>query len=319
MIMPGPEEDGVRSTGGQVDDMTMALIDSANDRTEEGQEQISQALFDLGKHKPALVLSCCYSYLKKHTKLAQEHRVILLQCMERIVKETLDQIGTGLATDLIKLGAQEMTCSKEVVPDWQNAASGLLVALGAQYCDEVMAEMFERFQPGTLPHYFVVRTIGNLAQANVYRMVPHLTAVLSTTLPMLGMVKHDNMKWVFSSALSKFSEAIIEYCANIDKAPDQTITKDRFSQEIGSAFDVLFSTWLQSKEAKIFGAHPKLRLTIVEAMGHMTHLMAKEKLEEVLPRVLQGILGLYKKHPEPFHITQGLCNVLDAVCTEWNT
>ncbi|XP_061166579.1 maestro heat-like repeat-containing protein family member 1 isoform X3 [Saccostrea echinata] len=312
MIMPGPEEDGVRSTGGQVDDMTMALIDAANDRTEEGQEQISQALFDLGKHKPALVLSCCYSYLKKHTKLAQEHRVILLQCMERIVKETLDQIDTGLATDLIKLGAQEMTCSKEVVPEWQNAASGLLVALGAQYCDEVMAEMFERFQPGTLPHYFVVRTIGNLAQANVYRMVPHLTAVLSTTLPMLGMVKHDNMKWVFSSALSKFSEAIIEYCANIDKAPDQTITKDRFSQEIGSAFDVLFSTWLQSKEAK-------LRLTIVEAMGHMTHLMAKEKLEEVLPRVLQGILGLYRKHPEPFHITQGLCNVLDAVCTEGNT
>lgn len=40
------------------------------------------------------------------------------------------------------------------------------MALGAQYCDEVMAEMFERFQPGTLPHYFVVRTIGNLAQAN---------------------------------------------------------------------------------------------------------------------------------------------------------
>ncbi|XP_034336261.2 maestro heat-like repeat-containing protein family member 1 isoform X2 [Magallana gigas] len=312
MIMPGPEEDGVRGTGGQVDDMTMALIDSANDRTEEGQEQISQALYDLGKHKPALVLSSCYSYLKKHTKLAQEHRVILLQCMEKIVKDTLDQINTGLATDLIKLGALEMTLSKEVVPDWQNAASGLLVALGAQYCDEVMAEMFERFQPGTLPHYFVVRTIGNLAQANVYRMVPHLTAVLSTTLPMLGMVKHDNMKWVFSAALSKFSEAIIEYCANIDKAPDPSITKDRFSQEIGSAFDVLFSSWLQSKEAK-------LRLTIVEAMGHMTHLMAKDKLEEILPRVLQGILGLYKKHPEPFHITQGLCNVLDAVCTEGNT
>lgn len=49
--------------------MTMALIDSANDRTEEGQEQISQALYDLGKHKPALVLSSCYSYLKKHTKV----------------------------------------------------------------------------------------------------------------------------------------------------------------------------------------------------------------------------------------------------------
>lgn len=52
-------------------DMTMALIDAANDKTEDGQEMISQALFDLGKHKPALVLSSCYSYLKKHTKVGQ--------------------------------------------------------------------------------------------------------------------------------------------------------------------------------------------------------------------------------------------------------
>lgn len=59
------------------------------------------------------------------------------------------------------------------------------------------------------------------------------------------------MGHILCAALSKFSEAIIEYCANIDKAPDQSITQDRFSQEIGSAFDVLFSSWLQSKEAKV--------------------------------------------------------------------
>jgi hypothetical protein len=33
----------------------------------------------------------------------------------------------------------------------------------------------------------------------VYGMVPHLTAVLGTMLPMLGMAKQDNMRWVFSS------------------------------------------------------------------------------------------------------------------------
>jgi len=30
-------------------------------------------------------------------------------------------------------------------------------------------------------------------------MVPHLTAVLGTMLPMLGMAKQENMRWVFSS------------------------------------------------------------------------------------------------------------------------
>ncbi|OWF48217.1 Maestro heat-like repeat-containing protein family member 1 [Mizuhopecten yessoensis] len=312
MIMPGPDEDMIRSTGGQVDDLTMALIDAAYDRDDECQEQICNALFDMGRQKPALVLSSCYAYLKKHSKLVKEHRVVLLQCMERIIKEKLGDIDTGLAIDVVKQAALELTLSKEVVPDWQTAASGVLVAIGAKYCDEVMDEMLQRFQPGQLPHFFVVQTIGNLAQANVYRMVPHLTAVLGTMLPMLGMAKHDNMRWVFSAALSKFCEAVIEYCANIDKAPDQSVTKDRFSQEVASAFDVLFNSWLQSKEIK-------LRLTIVEALGHMTHLMAKEKLDEQLPRILQGILGLYKRHPEPLHITTGLCSVLDAVCVEDNT
>ncbi len=34
-------------------------------------------------------------------------------------------------------------------------------------------------------------------------MVPFLNAILGTMLPMLGMTKQDNMKWVFSSG--KFS------------------------------------------------------------------------------------------------------------------
>ena len=43
---------------------------------------------------------------------------------------------------------------------------------------------------------------------------------------------------------------------------------------------------------------------IVEAVGHMTHIMEKEKLDEQLPKILQGILGLYRRHPDPYHITQ---------------
>lgn len=310
--MPETDGDGVLPTGGQVDELTMALIDAAFDRSEECQDIIAASLFNLGRKKPELVLSSCYSYLKKHSKLAQGHRVVILQCMERIVHEELENLDKTLAINLVKQASEELTESKDVVPDWQTAASGVLVALGKKYCNEVMEEMLQKFQPGTLPHFFVVQTIANLASANVYGMVPHLTAVLGTMLPMLGMAKQDNMRWVFSSAISKFSEAIIEYIANIDKAPDPSVKKEMFSAEIFSAYDVIFNVWIQSKEMK-------LRLAIVEALGHMTHLMARDKLEEQLPRILAGILGLYKKHQEPFHITQGLCSVLDAVCEEGST
>lgn len=113
-------------------------------------------------------------------------------------------------------------------------------------------------------------------------MVPFLNAILGTMLPMLNMAKQDNMKWVFSSgrilentlpavqllmhqmflkmtpfdvcvspALCHFSDSILEYLANLDKAPDPTVRKDTFSSEIYAAFEILFNNWLQSRESKV--------------------------------------------------------------------
>ena len=63
------------------------------------------------------------------------------------------------------------------MPEWQTAASGVLVALGAKYCNEVMAEMLDKFQPGVLPHFFVVQTIGNLAAANGKLLHSHSNSI----------------------------------------------------------------------------------------------------------------------------------------------
>ena len=52
------------------------------------------------------------------------------------------------------------------MPDWQTAASGVLVAIGMKYCNEVMEQMLAHFKPGVLPHFFVVQTIANLSTAN---------------------------------------------------------------------------------------------------------------------------------------------------------
>ena len=49
-----------------------------------------------------------YMYLQ----LPQGHRVVLLQTMERIIKEKLDDVDTGLAVDMIKQAAMELTASK---------------------------------------------------------------------------------------------------------------------------------------------------------------------------------------------------------------
>lgn len=57
-----------------------------------------------------------------------------------------------------------------------------------------------------------------------------------------------------SPALHHFSDSILEYLANLDKAPDPTVRKDTFSSEIYAAFDILFNNWLQSRESKVRAA-----------------------------------------------------------------
>uniref|UniRef100_A0A8C1X300 Maestro heat-like repeat-containing protein family member 1 n=1 Tax=Cyprinus carpio TaxID=7962 RepID=A0A8C1X300_CYPCA len=264
-----------------------------------------KSILTLGNQQPDKVLSMCQDYLLKHPKLVVGHRVLILQTIELVVKSRIDDISYPKIKSVIQLASDEMTKSKEVVPEWQQAASNILVAVGNKYINDIMEEILSKFQPGVLPHFFVVQTLANLSNSNVYGMVPFLNAIMGTMLPMLGMTKQDNMKWVFSSALCRFSESILEYLANLDKAPDPTVRKDTFSSEIYSAYDVLFNSWIQSRESK-------LRLTVAEALGSMSHLMAHDKLEEQLPKLLLTILGLYKKNSEHYIITKSLCQVLEA-------
>lgn len=48
----------------------------------------------------------------------------------------------------------------------------------------------------------------------------------------------------------------------------------------------------------------QLRLTVAEAMGSMCHLMAGEKLEEQIPKLIPAILSLYKKNNEHYIISK---------------
>uniref|UniRef100_A0AAX7UGL1 Maestro heat-like repeat family member 1 n=1 Tax=Astatotilapia calliptera TaxID=8154 RepID=A0AAX7UGL1_ASTCA len=284
--------------------VTLALLDAATDKDSEVQEQVRKSILTLGKQQPDRVLAMCQDYLLKHPKLVVSHRVVILQTIELIVSCRIEEISPSRIKSIISLASDEMTRSK-VIPDWQQAASNILVAVGNKHINDIMEEILSKFQPGVLPHFFVVQTLANLSDSNVYGMVPFLNAILGTMLPMLSMAKQDNIKWVFSSALSHFSDSILEYLANLDKAPDPSVRKDTFSSDIYAAFEILFNNWLQSRE-------PKLRLTVAEAVGSMCHLMASDKLEEQIPRLVPAILSLYKKNNEHYIISKSLCQVLDA-------
>lgn len=43
---------------------------------------------------------------------------------------------------------------------------------------------------------------------------------------------------------------------------------------------------------------------MVQALGPMSNLLPSEKLEEQLPKLLPGVLALYKRHAETCHVSK---------------
>lgn len=182
-------------------------------------------------------------------------------------------------------------------------------------CVVQMKELLKLFSPGTVPHYFVIKTFGDFLPANPLAAVPKLREVLARVLPVLASIKMPNLKWVFATALGNFCDAILHYVANIEDvaaaaaaagstAPAvPAFTLDSFSSEIFPCYEVLFATWLTDKEAKV-------RLATIKALGAMCAVIARPNFDEQLPRLIPALLGLYKKEKQQLPITQGMCSVL---------
>ncbi|XP_029386983.1 maestro heat-like repeat-containing protein family member 1 isoform X2 [Mus pahari] len=292
-------------TGPYIKRLSFTLLDSITDKDPMVQEQVCSALCSLGDAQPDETLHACEEYLRQHDKLAHPYRTKILKAMETVLSSHIHDLDKDTAGAVILLASSEMTRTKELDCDWQQAAGSVLVAVGKRFTNQVMEEVLSRFQPGMLPHSSVLHTLANLSVSNAFDMVPFLPSILSTMLPMLGMAKQDALKVVFCCALQHFSESILEYLANLDQAPDPTVRKDTFGADIFGAYDVLFHHWLQSRDAK-------LRLAVVAALGPMSHLLPSERLEEQLPKLLPAVLGLYKKHAETFQISKSLGQILEA-------
>ncbi|XP_063232625.1 maestro heat-like repeat-containing protein family member 1 isoform X2 [Bacillus rossius redtenbacheri] len=284
------------------------LLEAAADRDELVREAVITSLRQLAKKYPSKVLRWAVEYRSNNPKMSVSHLAALLRTMELVCQERLADVDGDEVLQLIQFSVSEMTRTQEYLPSLQMPAAGILTALGKAHCNEVMEGLLKHFQPGVLPHYAVLHTMGCLASANVFGIIPFVKATLGTMLPMMGMLRTDAMRQVFAFALGKFSEAVSEYMANIDQAPDPTVKLDVFSTELSIAYDVLASAWIHSKEQKVVE-------TVLHALGPMVDVLPPQKVGEQLPRLISTLLALYRRNMNPHPVTQCLAAVLLVAVT----
>ncbi|XP_046989834.1 maestro heat-like repeat-containing protein family member 1 isoform X1 [Schistocerca americana] len=280
-----------------------SLVEAAGDKNETVRHAVSESLKKIARKHQNDVLDDIICYCKRNSKLPLQHLSLLLKTIENICQEHLSNINEVTVSNLIEFAMEEMTRNSDYIPESQMPLSGVLVALGKIHCNQVMEGILKQFQPGVLPHYCILHTMGNLASANVFGIVPFIKATLGTMLPMLGMVRNDALKQAFAFALGRFGDAILEYMANIDTAPDNTVKKDSFSTEISIAYDVLVSSWINSREPKVCEA-------VLQALGPMFSILETDKVFEQLPRLIPILLNLYRRNVDSYAISQCLAAVL---------
>eukprot|EP01125_Pyxidicula_operculata_P019218 TRINITY_DN694_c5_g1_i1.p1 TRINITY_DN694_c5_g1~~TRINITY_DN694_c5_g1_i1.p1 ORF type:complete len:1709 (+),score=479.86 TRINITY_DN694_c5_g1_i1:28-5154(+) len=289
----------------QIQRLVQSLVKNANDPNPKVKKTIEDSLVEIGKFECNLVLSECKEFLDV-SKAQKEHRVALLTVILKVIQLKLDVVDDELGRGLVKLALDDMILEKNVVPEWQGKASSVMVALGMRYPQKIIGDLLALFGPGVVPHYFVMKTLADLAIANPVGTVPVLQDVFARMLPVLSSIKQENMRWVFANAVGSFCEAIIAYKANTDQVKIDVST---FAPQAYAAYELMYSNWLPSENKKI-------RLVTIQAIGSTCMVMDSGQLSANLPKLLPAYQNLYKKEKllDYLPITQGLCNLLLVAC-----
>jgi maestro heat-like repeat-containing protein family member 1 len=227
--------------------------------------------------------------------------------MGNVLEAAREQLSEKVGHMAVKFCAHEMTASSEVKKDWQTPASANLVLLSVVFPDLVIDEVLKHFRAGDIPHYFVVRTLGDVAAVAGVAFTLRMQEVLQRMIPVIGGVQKDHLKWVFAAALGRFAEAVQFFHSNATDEQKLQIVAGSFESDFGSAFDVVFTKWLLSKAAKV-------RFAVVESLGYMMHRLSTQAFETNLQRLVPTYLAMYKKEKASEHlpISQGLTSTLEA-------
>ena len=284
--------------------MTRALIVGALDADGTVRQQVQTSLDEIGRIHPDLLLRAARDFLKENAKAGKNHRIFILQLVERCLSTQRDLIDETLGIQLIELAISEMTADKALVFDWQGAASKVLASLSLRFPTPIVSELFGRFQPGQIPHYFLLKTLADISVSNPMDIVPKVKDILARLLPILSSIKTEELKFVIAFALTQWCEAILCYLANMDQASDKSLSVSSFSSEIFPAFEIIFNSWLATAKEH------QTRLQCIRALGNMCALLPTQQFEAQLPRLLPVVLKMYSKEKEHYPITQALSNIL---------
>nr|XP_023029049.1 maestro heat-like repeat-containing protein family member 1 [Leptinotarsa decemlineata] len=284
------------------------LLSSVTDKSILVLETVKSSLRKLSEKHPNQVLESCCQFCTKNPKPSPEHIASILIIMEAVCSDHILKIDGDTIIRVIDISLSIMTENVSYDPLIQMPSCGILVALGREHYVQVMDSLCGKIQSGVLPHFMVPHTFGAMASTNANGIILYLKDILAIMIPLLGGLRSDILKQSFGFALGNFCDALMEYVSNNEKVPDPTISLENFNIEFGMVYDVLFTTWLFSRE-------PKVTQSTLDVISSIFPVLNLDKVTQQTSKLIQVLLNLYKKNIDPYNITKCLGSVIQKAAS----
>lgn len=218
----------------------------------------------------------------------------------------MDQVRSDTVQKTIKFAVADLTRFDTHNHIIQWPAQEILIAIGRkQYCSNVITYLQSQFNTTSAPHYMVLNCMGMLATANINDIILYIKPCMSALLPTLSGVKTELSRQAHAFAIGRFSEAVTEYRVNNTDNETIDFSKYEISSEVGVAYDVFTTNWLQSRDVKVAAE-------VLTALAHMFPLLQVERVHDQSVKIIAMILNLYRRSIDRVSITQFLSSVIQT-------
>ena len=270
----------------------LALVECAKDGNEDVRDHITSSLLSLAQKNFGSVLDVTCKFLVNNKGGPTHQRITLIRSLRKVCLEYDEEIGDKLMTSLVACGVTEMTAAMDINAPWQNTACQLVVDLMCISPGVCIPYVINQIPGTSLPHYFIMKSLSQAAAQRPIRFIAHMKDCMAKVLPILGMAKQDNVRFMMADALASFAEAVSQL-SNLPELSPRSKEAGKYKLEdyndsMYTSLSLLVNDWSSTRELKV-------RTAVAMAMGKLSVVVDKERLEERLPQLVKLLTAAAKK------------------------
>ncbi|XP_068939320.1 maestro heat-like repeat-containing protein family member 2A [Petaurus breviceps papuanus] len=239
-------------------------------------------------------------------EISIKRKVSIYTILQGIIQQE-GELDEECVQTLVNLASREMREIQEIEGYLlAETASDTLVALSRNHFNLVMYELQHHLKPLVLTDEFVLITLANLANANVFEFMPYMGITLATIFTMLRLVNGAKMRQVFCSAMETFCEAIQFYLKHWEDSVYPIMTGEHFMNKLLPMYRHFVTVWLRSENTEV-------KLAVIKSLRPMLSLLLPiEELREQVYDYIPLLLAEYQGSVEALFITQILRQILEV-------